>query len=138
MSMPKHLSQEDQDHLARYREAKERRVSGESPKLTTSPRRTPLKQKSVKQSILDARWAGIREATIYWLNRLDPDGARCNRCGRKARRYELHHVIPRSKAGAYTVSNSELLCAGPGSCHAKEHGEPQFSRTPDVESGETT
>ena len=97
-------------------------------------RRTPIQrgrgpaQESVKQKILNAKWAGIREATIYWLNKLDPDGARCFECGRKARRLELDHVHSRGRGGEYSVSNAQLLCAGPGSCHAAKHGEPQWTK----------
>lgn len=87
------------------------------------------RQESVKHQLLNAKWAGLREATIYWLNRLDPDGVHCMECGRKARRYELHHVIPRSKSGHYSMSNAILLCAGPGSCHERAHGAPQWSES---------
>ncbi len=87
------------------------------------------RQESDKQALLNAKWSGIREATLYWLNKLDPDGARCFECGRKSRRLELHHTIPRGRGGSYSVGNAELLCAGfPGSCHSKEHGEPEFSK----------
>lgn len=94
--------------------------------LRNSGRRKPLPKASVKQKLLDAKWAGIREATIYWLNRLDPDGAHCFECGRKARTLDLDHVVPRSKGGHYSVSNSQLLCRD---CHSRKHGNPQWSES---------
>lgn len=95
------------------------------PKRTGRPKRV-----SDKQAVRNAKWAGIREATIYWLNKLDPDGARCFECGRKSRRLELDHIDPRARGGANSVSNAQLLCAGPGSCHERKHGRPEFSSHP--------
>lgn len=80
---------------------------------------------SAKQEVKNAKWAGIREATIYWLNKLDPDGAHCFECGRKARRLDLDHIVPRGRGGHDTVSNAQLLCR---ECHTKKHGEPMFSK----------
>lgn len=97
-------------------------------------RKTPLargrrpRQVSDKQAVRNAKWAGIREATIYWLNKLDPDGARCFECGRKSRRLELDHINPRARGGANSVSNAQLLCGGPGSCHERKHGRPEFTK----------
>lgn len=97
---------------------------------TPSPKREPMKRGkgprkvSIKQQVDEARWAGIREASIYWLNRLDPDGARCFECGRKAQRLDADHVHPRSKGGRSTVSNLALLCR---QCHQRKHGEVQWS-----------
>ena len=103
-----------------------------APKEPKPPqRRAPIararrpKQESVKQAILNAKWAGIREATIYWMNKLDPDGAHCMECGRKARTLDLDHIVPRSKGGHYSVSNAQLLCRD---CHERKHrNRPEWS-----------
>lgn len=100
------------------------RVPKPEPQPKSRGRRRPLRQVSDKQAILDAKWAGIREATIYWLNKLDPDGAHCFECGRKAKRLDLDHVIPRGKGGHYTVSNAQLLCRD---CHQEKHGKPRWT-----------
>lgn len=93
-----------------------------------SPRKRGKRPPAVsdKQRLVNEYLRGVREAFIFLQNRLDPDGARCWNCGRKARRLDLHHVIPRGRGGHHTVSNLELWCRD---CHSKVHGEPRFGGT---------
>ena len=45
---------------------------------------------------------------------------RCERCGTRARRLQTDHVIPVSQGGTHHADNLQVLCSGPGSCHARK------------------
>lgn len=87
-------------------------------------RQTPLQKKSIKQKILDAKWAGIKEDRIYMMNLLDPDGAHCELCGVPGdeRTLDLNHKRRRGQGGEYSARNAELACNrfnvhGDQNCH---------------------
>ena len=102
---------------------------GEKAKMPPKPKKTTrrryrIRAVSDKQALENAKWAGIREAFIYLLNKLDPDGAHCEQCGARRCRLDLDHIRPRSQGGRSVPSNARLLCR---SCHTARHGEPQWS-----------
>lgn len=45
-------------------------------------------------------------------------GSHAGPCGRRDRRLETDHVVPVTAGGTHAVANLQVLCAGPGSCHA--------------------
>jgi 5-methylcytosine-specific restriction endonuclease McrA len=95
------------------------------PRARSSPKRGKVpKQKTIKQKLLDARWEGIKDATIYWLRKLDPDGPHCFECGTTKGPFDLDHVVPRGRGGKYWTFNAQLLCR---SCHELKHGRPEWS-----------
>ena len=66
------------------------------------------------------------------LNRLDNnlrlaviyrDNCQCMECGKKNTRFEVHHITPRSKGGADTISNLITLCP---ECHSKTFGREEL------------
>jgi hypothetical protein len=89
-------------------------------------RRTRIKPKSVKQEILDAKWAGIKEAFIFLAHRYEPDGkVHCEECGMagQASEFDLHHIRRRGQGGEYAARNAALVCRP---CHQKLTGEPMW------------
>lgn len=92
-------------------------------------RATPLKQKSEKQELLDARWDAIKEAFIFLFQKLDPDGPHCEFCGvpGDSKTLDLHHLRRRGQGGEYRARNGALACNrfnvhGDKNCHAKLDG----------------
>ena len=60
-------------------------------------------------------------------------------CGRRDRRLQCDHIIPRTQGGSHALANLQMLCSGDGSCHAaktaqegggyrKQAGDPQPRR----------
>ena len=44
---------------------------------------------------------------------------RCERCGRRGR-LQCDHIIPVTQGGTHNLANLQMLCSGPGSCHARK------------------
>lgn len=100
-------------------------------------RQQPIKARSIKQKMLDAKWAGIKEDRIYMMGLLDADGAHCEECGvpGDAETLDLDHLRPRGAGGEYGARNAGLKCnykhpAG-NDCHGAKHGQPQWSGADD-------
>jgi len=45
-------------------------------------------------------------------------GGRCEKCSRSGRRLQVDHIIPVTQGGGHDEGNLQVLCSGPGSCHA--------------------
>lgn len=76
----------------------------------------PYKWQYQKSNRLDNN---LRLAAIY------RDDCRCMECGKENTRFEVHHITPRSKGGADTISNLITLCP---ECHFRTFGrEEQFA-----------
>ena len=61
----------------------------------------------------------LRIATIF------RDNCKCMECGKENTRFEVHHITPKKKGGADTISNLITLCP---KCHARTFGrEMQFA-----------
>jgi HNH endonuclease len=76
----------------------------------------PYKWQYQKSNRLDNN---LRLAAIY------RDDCRCMECGKENTRFEVHHITPRSKDGADTISNLITLCP---EYHARTFGrEEQFA-----------
>ena len=76
----------------------------------------PYKWQYQKSNRLDNN---LRLAAIY------RDDYQCMECGKKNTRFEVHHITPRSKGGADTISNLITLCP---ECHSRTFGrEEQFA-----------
>ena len=45
---------------------------------------------------------------------------RCAKCGRRDRAVQCDHIVPVSQGGTHHLSNLQVLCSGPGSCHARK------------------
>ena len=103
-------------HETNFKQPKEEKRKG-NPLL----RNQGLRPKSDKQVILDAKWAGIKEAFLYLMGRYDPDGVHCQECGTKgnSRTLDLHHIRRRGQGGEYAARNAELLCRP---CHQAQDG----------------
>jgi 5-methylcytosine-specific restriction enzyme A len=57
----------------------------------------------------------------YQANRkaaLQRAGGRCEQCGRRRGRLHVDHIVPRAQGGGHDLANLQVLCSGPGSCHA--------------------
>jgi 5-methylcytosine-specific restriction protein A len=77
-------------------------------------------QKSADDRRRDQQVYGDRE---YQRNRkivLARANGRCEQCGTRSRRVQVDHVIPVSQGGTHQVGNLQVLCSGPGSCHARK------------------
>lgn len=96
-------------------------------------RQKPLAKQSLKQKLIEAKLAGIKEGFIFLTRRLDPDGLHCWNCGRPCNESELdlHHVRPRGSGGEHKARNLELWCRFP--CHAGRHGQPEWSTGDPIE-----
>jgi 5-methylcytosine-specific restriction endonuclease McrA len=58
-------------------------------------------------------------------------GGRCEKCGRSGRRLQVDHITPVAAGGTHALANLQVLCSGPGSCHAvKSAGEGGGYRKP--------
>lgn len=60
---------------------------------------------------------------VYLRNRayvLRRAAGACEQCGRRNRKLQADHITPVTKGGTHAVENLKVLCAGPGSCHAKK------------------
>ena len=56
----------------------------------------------------------------------------CEKCGRRDRRLQCDHIIPRAQGGSNDEANLQMLCSGPGSCHAaKTAHQPKSGMAPD-------
>ena len=49
-------------------------------------------------------------------------GRHAGPCGRRDRRLQCDHIIPRAQGGGHDIGNLQALCSGPGSCHASKTG----------------
>jgi 5-methylcytosine-specific restriction endonuclease McrA len=49
-------------------------------------------------------------------------GGRCELCGRRDKPLQTDHVIPVTEGGTHVLTNLQVLCSGPGSCHAAKSG----------------
>lgn len=85
-------------------------------------RSSPIKARSIKQKMLDAKWAGIKDAFLFLASRYEPDGTpRCEECGTPgdADSLDLHHLRRRGQGGEYVARNAALLCRP---CHQEADG----------------
>lgn len=88
-----------------------------------------IKPESEDRKTLKKRWAFIKHIMILTQRRTNGHTA-CMECGAvNPRTLELDHIIPAGEGGPWTPDNAQLLCAGPGSCHARKHGEPEWSKS---------
>lgn len=92
-------------------------------------RSRPLARTSEKQALLNAKWEGIKEAFIFLMNKLDPDGAHCEFCGvpGNEKTLDMHHLRRRGQGGEYSARNGALACNrfnvhGQDNCHDKQDG----------------
>jgi 5-methylcytosine-specific restriction protein A len=78
----------------------------------------PWQKKTREERARDQRVYGDPE---YQRNRayaLRRAAGRCDKCGRPGRRLQVDHVIPLTQGGTHDEGNLQVLCSGPGSCHA--------------------
>lgn len=98
----------------------------------TPPGRAPgqrLSTKSIRKMEDDEVWSLIRASLLEYQRRFSFGHQNfCENCGKafKPNDLDCDHVKSRAQGGKSLPSNAQLLCNGPGSCHAKKHGEPQF------------
>lgn len=98
-------------------------VKPSKPKGQRAPNST-LALKSIKQQAKDKRWAEIRFA--FLMCQLRGGGYFCHGCGRAysdPSKLQLNHIDRRSRGGAYTADNAELLGTGPGTCRCHERAD---------------
>ncbi len=58
-------------------------------------------------------WRKARQAALARA------GGRCEQCGSR-RALQVDHIIPVSQGGTHGLGNLQVLCSGPGSCHARK------------------
>lgn len=100
------------------------------PKSEPKPmKRTRIKPVSEDLEKLKKRWAMIKASMIE--SQVKTNGyTSCMECGAiNPRMLQLDHIIPAGNGGVWFPSNGQLLCSGPGSCHARKHGEPEWTRS---------
>ena len=114
-------------------------------KEPTRTARSPIKRGSKPKPVSDTQ--AIRNAFLAGVKaqRLLLSGETCELCGLYASQLDLHHHEKRSRGKGYDgktfgvddPGNLMLVCSGfEGSCHSKEHGEPQWGQGSAVESRE--
>jgi 5-methylcytosine-specific restriction endonuclease McrA len=114
----------DEAAMARFVESGGEKPKREPRARSSLKRGKAPKQKTIKQKVLDARWEGIKDATMFWLRKLDPDGPHCFECGITKGPFDLDHIVPRGRGGKYWTFNAQLLCR---SCHELKHGQPEWT-----------
>jgi 5-methylcytosine-specific restriction enzyme A len=75
-------------------------------------------RKTAEDRRRDRQVYGDRE---YQRNRqaaLRRAGGRCEQCRTRSRCLQVDHIVPVSQGGTHALSNLQVLCSGPGSCHA--------------------
>lgn len=107
---------------------RERTKSGALKRGGSLPRGKRIAPVSEDQTTLKKRWAFIKACMIL-AQRRTSGFTSCMECGAvEPRKLELDHIIPTGNGGTWTPDNAQLLCAGPGSCHARKHGEPEWTQ----------
>ena len=59
----------------------------------------------------------------YQANRrlaLQRANGRCEQCGTSSRPLHVDHITNRANGGSHHHTNLQVLCSGPGSCHARK------------------
>lgn len=80
-----------------------------------------------KQTLLDARWSGVKDGILFMMRRYEEDGkAHCWECGvpGDAGSLEAHRTRSRAQGGSYEARNCEILCS---TCREKATGTVQLS-----------
>lgn len=58
---------------------------------------------------------------VYLKNRryaLRRANGACEKCGTRSRPLQADHIVPVTQGGTHDPENLQVLCSGPGSCHA--------------------
>lgn len=93
--------------------------------MGASVKRSPIRPRSKKQAAKARRWMQIKAEKQR--AQLDDKGfTYCERCGFPTEWLELHHIEYAGRGGEWTEDNALLLCAGPGSCHDRQHSGMRF------------
>jgi 5-methylcytosine-specific restriction enzyme A len=74
----------------------------------------PEKRRRDQQVYGDREYQRNRKIVLRRAN------GRCEQCGTRSRRLQVDHIVPLSAGGTHDASNLQVLCSGPGSCHARK------------------